>query len=330
MKRNLFVIITIIIGGCLLASPIVDAQQNRRVSLFGKEADLKDRLNNHIRILSEDIGERSVWEADQLADAADYIESMFSDSGYRPAAQMFEANGVTVRNIEVEIKGKRYPEDIIVVGAHYDSTRGCPGANDNATGVAAVLEIGRMLSGKEPERTVRMVAFVNEEPPFFKTELMGSRQYAMRSKVRDENVVAMLCLETIGYYSDQPGSQKYPVPLRFFYPGTGNFIAFVSNIKSRQLLRQSVDVFKKYTGFPIESAILPSFISGVDWSDHWAFWKVGYPAILISDTALYRYKYYHTMEDLPDKLALDCMTRVVHGVAWIVADIAGIQTLSIL
>jgi Zn-dependent M28 family amino/carboxypeptidase len=214
------------------------------------------------------------------------------------------------------------PEEIVVVGAHYDSVLSCPGANDNASGVAAVLEIARLLAEEKLSRTVRLVAFVNEEPPFFRSDYMGSRVYATRSRQRGDQIVAMFAIETIGYYSDQAGSQCYPFPLGFFYPHTGNFIAFVGNLSSRNLVQQAIASFRKHTAFPSEGAAVPVWIPGIDWSDHWSFWKEKYPALMITDTALFRYKYYHKPEDTPDKIDYDRMARVVAGIARVVAEIA--------
>jgi Zn-dependent M28 family amino/carboxypeptidase len=228
-----------------------------------------------------------------------------------------------VRNSEGDGKGTALVAEVIVVGAHGDSVDGAVGANDNGSGVAAVLELARLFREAKPARTLRLVAFVNEEPPFFKTEQMGSRVYARRSKARGENVVAMFSLETIGYYSDRPGSQRYPFPLGFFYPSTGNFIAFVSNLSSRALLHEVLASFRRHAEFPSESVAAPAFIPGVDWSDHWSFWKEGYPALMVTDTAPYRYPYYHTVQDTPDKVDYERAARVATGLQGMLSELAG-------
>jgi Iap family predicted aminopeptidase len=209
----------------------------------------------------------------------------------------------------------------MVIGAHYDSPTDSPGANDNASGVAALLELARQFKTARPVRTVRFVAFVNEEPPFFQTDLMGSRVYAANARKRGEKIVAMLALETIGYYSDQAGSQHYPPPFNLFYPDTGNFIAFVGNIASRSLVHSSIKIFRESTRFPSEGLAAPGFIPGIGWSDQWAFWQEGYPGIMITDTAPFRYPQYHQREDTPDKLEYEQMARVVAGIGRVVEEL---------
>jgi Zn-dependent M28 family amino/carboxypeptidase len=186
-----------------------------------------------------------------------------------------------------------------------------------------MLELARLMAAAKPARTVRFVAFVNEELPFYRTGEMGSRLYARRSRERGENIVAMLSLETIGYYSDRPGSQRYPFPLGLFYPGTGNFLAFVSNLGSRPLLHRALRAFRRHAAFPSEGVAAPAFIPGVDWSDHWSFWAEGYGAIMVTDTAPYRYPYYHTAHDTPDKVDYERLARVVTGLHGMLVELAG-------
>lgn len=291
--------------------------------LSAEETEIRDNLKKHVFTLAGKIGERNVWHYDALKEAARYLESTFRSHGYEVAAQSYKVMGnVEVNNLEVEIKGSTTPEQIVIIGAHYDAVYGCPAANDNGSGTAAVLELARLFKGRKLDRTVRFVAFVNEEPPFFTTGEMGSQMYAKRSRERGENIVAMLSLETIGYYSDAPGSQHYPFPLSFFYPGTGNFIGFVGNISSRELVQRSIASFRQGAEFPSEAGALPGFIPGVGWSDHWSFWQEGYPAIMVTDTALFRYQHYHTAQDTPDKINYDRTARVVSGLAHVVADLA--------
>ena len=144
---------------------------------------------------------------------------------------------------------------------------------------------------------------------------MGSEVYARDVARQGENIVAMFSLETIGYYRDDPGSQHYPPPLSFFYPNQGNFIAFVANLRSRALLIRSLRAFRQHARFPSEGIAAPAFIPGVAWSDHRSFWRQGYPAVMITDTALYRYPYYHSPQDTPDKVDYERMVHVVDGLA---------------
>ncbi len=296
--------------------------------LTDDETELRGRLESHVQALAGDIGERNVITPDALARAEEYIRRAFNGSIYQVAEQTYDVRlepPLTVRYIEVEISGTASPGDIVIVGAHYDTVPGCAGANDNTTGVAAVLELARLLPTRTMDRTVRLVAFVNEEPPFFQTDVMGSRVYARRCRERDENVVAMLSLETIGFYADEPGSQKYPFPFSFFYPDTGNFVGFVGNLGSRGLTRRAIRAFRESTEFPSEGLAAPAWIPGIGWSDQWSFWREGYPGVMITDTAPFRYPHYHTPQDTPDRIDYDRLARVVMGVSRVVEVLAHAQ-----
>jgi Zn-dependent M28 family amino/carboxypeptidase len=282
-----------------------------------------DALRAHVQMLAGTIGERNVWRFDALRRAAAYIAERFASSGYAPVIQSYDVHKLPVENIEAVLPGTSDDAAIVVVGAHYDSVTDCPGANDNATGVAATLELARRFAAARRARTIRFVAFVNEEPPFFRTPLMGSVVYANAAKARGENVIAMLSLETMGYYSDARGSQLYPPPLNLVFPDTGNFIGFVSNLRSARLLRAARRAFKARTSFPIQSAPAPESLAGVGWSDQWAFWQAGYPAIMITDTAPYRYPWYHTAEDTTDKINFAKLAEVVDGLEHVIHVLAG-------
>lgn len=283
---------------------------------------MSSRLAEHVEILASEIGERNIHQPQKLARGAAYINNIWAQQGYQVRSQEYTEKGIAVRNLEIEIKGSRQPDRIIIIGAHYDSVPGSPGANDNGSGVAALLELSRLFSAETPEKTVRFVAFVNEEPPFFMSRRMGSRVYAARAKRNNELIVAMLSLETIGYYSEAPGSQRYPFPLSLFYPDTANFIGFISNIRSRQLLQKVADSFEKNSTFPAQSLAAPFWLTGVGWSDHWSFWREGYPAIMVTDTAFFRYPHYHLASDTPDRLVYDKMAVVVDGLARSIAQLA--------
>ncbi len=282
-----------------------------------------DRLRAHVEMLAGSIGARHVWRFEALQRAARYVAGCFECDGLVPAFQAYDVHRVPVRNIEAVIPGSDEPGTIVVVGAHYDTVEGSPGANDNGTGVAAVLELARRFANAPQPRTLRFVAFVNEEPPFFQTPLMGSAVYASAAKARGDRVTAMLSLETIGFYSDESGSQRYPPPLNLVFPDTGNFIAFVSNLRSARLLRAAQRAFKARTSFPIEAAPAPESLPGVGWSDQWAFWRAGYPAIMVTDTAPYRYPWYHTEHDTPDKIRYDRLIQVVDGLEHVIRVLAG-------
>ena len=288
-----------------------------------KQAELSAQLRRDVIELAEKIGERNTFHYAELRKAADYMERELAVAG-KVSRHTYTARGKTCDNIEVEIPGRTTPGEIVVVGGHYDSVVGCVGANDNGTGAAGVLALARSLAKTSPARTLRFVGFVNEEPPHSRTDEMGSRVYAKRCRERRENIVAMLSLETIGFFSDADGSQHYPAPLGLFYPSEGNFIAFVGNVGSRALVRRCIRVFREQAAFPSEGAAVPGFLPGVGWSDHESFWEHGYSALMVTDTAPFRYPHYHLTGDTPDKIDFDRCARVVDGIESVLRDLAGI------
>ncbi len=283
---------------------------------------IQNRIQQHVDILAGQIGERNIWRYEALEACVDFIESAFNSINYEVAAQSYTVEKRIVKNLEVELLGTSHPEEIIVVGAHYDTVFGTPGADDNASGVAALLEIARLLSNQKFRRTLRFVAFVNEEPPFFQSNSMGSRVYARRSRKLHEKIVAMLSFESIGYYSEEKGSQGYPFPFNLFYPDVGNFIAFVGNMSSKDLVVEAITSFRNHAAFPSEGVAAPSWIPGIAWSDQWSFWKENYPAIMITDTALFRNSYYHSSADTPEKLDYAYLARVMAGLTHVITDLA--------
>lgn len=305
-------------GGCFMMSMPGKSHKGLLPPLTNEEQELSLRLRGHVNMLAGTIGERNTLHYRQLQLSAEYIANCFRELGYTVREESYLANEKQVINVEAGLKGVRQPEEIVVIGAHYDSPPESPGANDNASGVAALLELARQFKETKPGRTIRFVAFANEEPPFFRTEQMGSRVSAANARKRGEKIVAMLALETIGYYAEKAGSQQYPPPFNYFYPDSGNFIAFVGNLASRSLLRDSIRTFRETAVFPSEGLAAPAFIKGVGWSDQWAFWQEGYPGIMITDTAPFRYPHYHEITDTPDKLDYERMTRVVAGVGRVV------------
>jgi Zn-dependent M28 family amino/carboxypeptidase len=269
-----------------------------------EEMVLAEDLRSHVEYLAGTIGQRNLDVSGSLELSANYISKTLRDAGYEVRLLPYEMNNLEVRNIEVELKGNAKHDEIVVMGAHYDTAYGTKGANDNASGVAAIIELAKAMKDKKTDRTVKFVLFVNEEPPYFQTEVMGSHVYAMELREQEADVTAMLSLESSGYYSDQPGSQLYP------FPG------------SRPIVRKSIGAFRQSVDFHSEGAALPGFMPGVDWSDHWGFWRNGYPGIMVTDTALYRYKHYHTYEDTPEKLDYTRMARVVKGLRGVIEELA--------
>jgi len=259
-------------------------------------------ITTHVQTLAGDIGERNVFHPSALASAASYIQEEWERQGYVVNLQHYRAKGVDCANLEVTRIGINSSEPMILIGAHYDSVKGSPGANDNGSGVAALLELSRLFATVTPQTTVRFVAFVNEEPPFFYWPKMGSMVYAKAARQRDDQIRFMVSLETIGYFPDFPHSQDYPLLLKWFYPNRGNFVAFVANFRSRKPMRQAVHQFQQCTDFPLQHIATFAWLPGVCWSDHLAFWRHGYRAFMVTDTALYRYPYYHTANDTPEKI----------------------------
>ena len=252
---------------------------------------LADRLRRHVEVLARDERNRD------LETPARYIENAFPES----ALQYFRSGGREVRNIEAGAGD-------IVVGAHYDTVPGSPGADDNASGVAVLIELSRILRGLK----IRFVAFANEEAPYFLGPEMGSFVYA---RERGRGVRAMFSLEMLGYYDDARGSQRYPAPLGLFYPDRGNFIAFVADLGCFSLVRKARRLFRQGSDFPSEWLAAPGIVPGLSWSDHWSFRQHGCPAVMVTDTAFYRYPHYHLPSDTPEKLDYDRMAAVTLGLA---------------
>ena len=290
--------------------------------LTPNQQQLRIALETHVRALAQDIGVRSDETYANVQRAAAYIERTLRGLGYDVVSQEYSVDNRVYRNLEATLRGTSRPQEVVVLGAHYDTAEGAPGADDNASGVAGVLELARIFATERQSRTVRFVLFPNEEPPSFPTADMGSRHYASAARARNDQIVAMVSVESIGYYDTEKGSQRYPFPLNFAYPDVGNFIGFVSNLKSRSLLHRAISAFRAHATMPTQGAAAPSWVPGVWWSDHWSFWREGYEAIMISDTAPYRNPFYHTPEDTADKLDYDRMARVVHGLTHVVRAIA--------
>jgi Zn-dependent M28 family amino/carboxypeptidase len=287
--------------------------------LTAGQTRLADELKRYVTVLAKEIGERNLDHPEALAKAADYIEQELQKTGLKVERQTYQVKGQASSNLSAEIKGKT--DEIVLIGAHYDSVRGAPGANDNGSGIAALLALARRMAKDHPQRTLRLVAFVNEEPPYFQTADMGSVVNAKAAKERGDKITAMLSIETIGCYLDAPDSQHYPPPFNLVYPSTGNFIAFVGNTESAELVKRIVGKFRHDVRFPSEGAAVLGSIEGVGWSDHWSFWQQGYAALMVTDTAPFRYKWYHTAGDTPEKIDYERTARVVEGLEIVIRDL---------
>lgn len=280
-------------------------------------------MERRVRHLAGDIGERNVQRPGALKAAEHYIRESLEDLGYEVARQPVAADGVTSANLEVGRLGRERPGEIILVGAHYDTVPGSPGADDNGSAVAALLELARLHRDLPSRCSLRFVAFTNEEPPYFHTSAQGSRIYAEAARLRGDDIRLMVSLEMLGYYSEQPGSQRYPPLFRWFYPDRGDFIALVSNFRSRTGMRRFARAFRDSSDFPLEHAATFAAIPGVAWSDHFSFWACGYRAFMITDTAFFRNPHYHKPSDTPDTLDFERLARVTEGVSGALHKLAG-------
>jgi hypothetical protein len=292
-------------------------------ALTEDERALAILLKRHIETIAA--REHNLRHYDELEKAARYIEATLAPHGYSVGRQEFFFDDNAVRNIDVVIEPRADISDpeVIVVGAHYDSVVGSPGANDNGSGVAAVIELARLLRDRAGtgSKRIRLVLFVNEEPPYFKTEDMGSLHYARALAERKERVVAMYSLETIGFYSSASGSQRYPAPFNLIFPDRGDFVAFVSTPYARALVWETIRSFRSHTPFPSIGGVAPDIVPGIDWSDHWSFEQFGFPAMMVTDTAPFRYPHYHQASDTPDKVDSEKLARVVKGMERVIRDL---------
>lgn len=304
----------------MLAMPGV-SHQGALPQLSAQEGSLAANLRLHVTEIAGN--PRNTAHPEALEEAAKLIEARLRAIGYVPQEQRFRVEGEEVRNIEAvlgPIAGMD-PDRVrsLVVGAHYDSAGPSPGANDNGSGVAALLEIARLLKDHRPKHTrLRYAFFVNEEPPYFQTENMGSLVYARALIASGEKLKGMISLETLGYFSDKRGSQKYPPFLSLALPDTGNFMAVVGTLSNRSFVAEIMWRFRDTAAFPSVGGVAPVILPGIDWSDHWSFGQVGVPSAMITDTALFRYPYYHTLDDTPEKLDYDRMARITAGMARVI------------
>jgi Zn-dependent M28 family amino/carboxypeptidase len=316
-----------VIAGLLLTSGCFQTKLKGRSfagdppALSSAQEELHRSLRRHVEVLAGDIGERNMRHYDALCRAASYVERQFVDAGLDVRSHDYDERGVAVRNVIAEMPGTTRPGEILIIGAHYDSVRGSPGADDNASGVAALIEVARAMRASGPAaRTIRFVGFVNEESPFFWTGRMGSRMYAKRCRAMNEDVVGMISLEMLGYYRSSPGTQSYPPPFNLYYPAEGNFVTLLSNYYSRSLMDAAGAAFRRST--PVASEGLSSAEFVVGHSDQWSFWMSGYKAMMFTDTAMFRNPNYHKATDTPDTLDYDSLARVTAGLVEVTRELA--------
>ncbi|MEW6332788.1 MAG: M28 family peptidase [Thermodesulfobacteriota bacterium] len=292
--------------------------------VFQPATGTKERmLYRHVEELSVTIGSRSVFEYDRLLAAKEYILASLRGMGHTPVLQDVPYQDRTYSNIIVTLPGKTRPGDVVVIGAHYDTVGGSPGADDNASAVAVLLEMARRLKDHPPDRTLKLLFFTLEEPPVFRTESMGSFVYARDARNRQERIRAMVCLEMLGYYSDREGGQSFPLPfMSLLFPSTPNFIAVVGNFASRSLVNAVSDSLRAGCSVPVETLTTLGFVPGVDFSDHRSFWKMGYPAVMVTDTAFYRNPNYHRETDRIDTLDFNRLSALLEGLVAMAKDLS--------
>ena len=298
-----------------------ESWQGQPPPLSAAETRIKTGLERHVAMLAGQIGERHAGRPQRLRQAADYISAELGALGYPVTEQKF--SGDRYRNLVAEIEGSARPDEIIVVGAHYDTVLLTPGADDNASGVAGLLELARLLRERAPGRTLRFIAFTNEEAPFFGGPEMGSMVSARAARRGGDDIVVMFSLEMIGYFSREPGSQHYPRIIERFYPATGDFIAFVGNLRSGAVLRRAVKHFRREAAIGSAGLIAAAaLVPDIQRSDNFAYWRNGYRAIMVTDTSNFRNERYHTAADVAASLDYDSMARVVSGLAAMLEQLA--------
>ncbi len=261
----------------------------------------------------------------QLRQCEEWIRQKWESQGYVVKKHTFSIGEKEYSNLEIEIKGRTLPSEIIIISAQYDTLPDSPGANNNGSGIAILFQLSQLLKKHTPDRTLRLLNFVNEEDPFFGTEMMGSYQYAKRCLQRGENIRVMLSLDALGIYKNEPGSQKLPFPFSMFYPDRGNFLAFIGNLRSRKYMLEISRGFKKGSSFPIKVGVVPEWVRAADWSDHRSFWQFGYPGIMVTDTGGFRSPYHTTKEDTMEKLNFEAMSRIVIGMYACAVDLTSLQ-----
>lgn len=270
-------------------------------------------LRRRVETICSDFTPRSYLDSTNLNRCADWIEQSFREAGGRTSNQVYTAAGRKFRNVIARFGPEQGP--LVVVGAHYDSFGRMPAADDNASGVVGLIELARLFSRNTPQIPVEVVAYSNEEPPFFASSDMGSAHHARGIKAAGVEVRAVIVLEMIGYFSDEPGNQSYPMAfLRLFYPNKGNYIAVVGSFGQTRLVRRIKWAMRGATDLPVRSINAPAIVPGVDFSDHRSYLDVGFAAVMVTDTAFYRNRVYHTADDTPDRLDYNRMAKVVMGV----------------
>ena len=280
-----------------------------------------------IHFLSVTLGERTLRRYENLTRSTDFIADRFSEHGYVPRFEDYTVDKKRVCNIIAEIPGLIAPERIIVIGAHYDTIEGTPGADDNASGIAGLMELYRLLSPHRFRRTLRFIAFTLEEPPYFQTDRMGSMVNARNSKRRKDPIDFMICLEMLGFAHRRYAQHVPFYDMERYFPKKGNFLAVASLPSSAEYTRLWKRVYGKYSPKELVEIIGPPSIPGITHSDHYSFNRHGYPAIMLTDTAFYRNTNYHSDGDTIDTINFSFLARHILHSFHTIKEIADIETL---
>lgn len=283
---------------------------------------LEESLRAEVSYLADTIGPRNPSHSAALAKAADWVRSGWESQGYAVKSQTFLVNGVECANLEIEIPGRTRPSEIVLLSAQYDTWPDSPGANNNGSGMAVLLELSRMLRNHQPDRTVRLVAFTTQEPPFDNTDSMGSLIYARRSRALGENIRVMMSMDAIGIYRHEPGSQNLPFPFSLFYPDKADFLGFIADLGSRARLVEATRGFHRGSAFPIEAGSVPRWVRGARWSDHNSFWNNGYHGIQITDTGAFRSPSHTRPDDTIEKIDFVALARITFGMYGAVIELS--------
>jgi hypothetical protein len=319
-KRRIFVLILVVVLALLGFSywymmccegewddmPLEASMQNE---LGVIERELWDIVS----YFADTLGQRNPPHYEALTAARDWITAIWESQGYEVKTQSFLVEGKECTNLEIEIPGRSVPSEIVILSAQYDTWPDAPGANNNGSGMAVLLKLSEMLKSHQPDRTLRLVAFTTQEPPYTNTEAMGSLRYAQRCRERDEDIRVEISMDAIGIYKHEPGTQKIPFPFSLFYPSRGNFLAFIADLKTRPYVVETTRGFKKGSSFPIEAASVPGWVKGASWSDHGSFWQYGYAGMQITDTGTYRALSHTTSEDTIEKIDFTALARITIG-----------------
>jgi hypothetical protein len=285
----------------------LEARRGEKISVIEKA------LKDDMVYMSVTLGERNVEKYGALSQCEKWIRERWESMGYKVQEQVFEVEGKRVANLEVEIPGLKAPSEIVIVSAQYDTLPGSPGANNDASGVAILLQLSEMFREYRPDRTLRLINFTTEEPPYFGTELMGSLRYAKRCRQLSEDVRVVLSLDALGFFRDSPDTQKLPFPFSYFYPDRANFLAFIGDLRTRPYMIVTTRGFKKGSAFPIAAGSAPRWVKGAGWSDHSSFWRYGYRGMQVTDTGAFRSPWHTNEGDTVDKLDFRALARITMG-----------------